>query len=104
MLDAPLVDVPAIAGKSEPAVAAALGAATGCKSVSPTGVGEARRCDYRGGNVEVVYIAGKADWITVYGAEAPAADQPALSGKVSLFKVSAADDTLSYAYLKASTP
>lgn len=54
-----------------------------CETVSPSGVGKSQKCNYRGGNVEVVSIGGKADWLTIHGSDAPSADQPALDGKVS---------------------
>lgn len=78
-----LVDVPAIVGKDEAGVEAILGAPAACETVSPSGVGKSRKCNYRGGNVEVVFVGGKADWLTIYGSEAPTLDQPALDGKVS---------------------
>lgn len=78
----PLVDVPALVGKDEGEVEAILGAPASCETVSPSGVGKSRKCNYRSGNVEVVYIGGKADWLTVYGSDAPSKEVPALDGKV----------------------
>lgn len=66
---APWIDLPAIIGLDQGAADAKLGASTGCESVSPSRVGKSPRCSYRDGNVEVVYIKGKADWITVYGTD-----------------------------------
>lgn len=128
-----VLDIPAIAGKAEAAIAEELGEPESCSSVK-----QGRLCAYRGGNVEVVFIDGKADWITIYGADAPSPDHVALDGRVepaalarlglpsgtatssplallftgtvagtvgvSLFNVSLNDDTLSYAYVKVATP
>lgn len=69
---APWIDLPAIIGHNQGAVEATLGAPTGCESVSPSKVGKSLRCSYRDGNVEVVFIQGKTDWITVYGADSRA--------------------------------
>ena len=69
---APWVDVPAIIGLDQGAVDARLGAPTGCESVSPSRVGKSPKCSYRDGNVEIVFIKGKADWITVYGTDSRA--------------------------------
>lgn len=69
---APWIDVPAIIGLDQGAVDAKLGAPTGCESVSPSKVGKSLKCSYRDGNVEIVFIQDKADWITVYGTDARA--------------------------------
>ncbi len=63
-------------------MAGLLGEPASCETVSPSGVGKSRKCGYRSGNVEVVYIGGKADWLTIYGSDAPSKEAPALDGKV----------------------
>lgn len=60
-----IVDVPAIAGKTQSEVTAVLGAPTRCETVSPARVGKSLKCIYKGERIEVVFIADKADWITI---------------------------------------
>lgn len=54
------LDVQLIAGKSKPEVASVLGKPLSC---SPNKYGE--KCSYENGAFEIVFIKGKADWITV---------------------------------------
>ena len=61
------LDVPALLGLDEKAAGQMLGAPVACEAVNPSGATGSRRCDYREGNIEVVFIHGKADWITIYG-------------------------------------
>jgi hypothetical protein len=57
---ASLIDIVAIAGKPRAAVRDALGEPQRCET------GEfSERCRYNGVGVEITYIDGKADWITV---------------------------------------
>ncbi|HEY9547258.1 MAG TPA: hypothetical protein VIR56_14710 [Solimonas sp.] len=57
---ASLADVVAIAGKDPAAVGKRLGEPQSCEA------GEfSQRCQYNGVGVEITYINGKADWITV---------------------------------------
>lgn len=59
-----LLNVPALAGRSESEVADHLGAPDeGGTSTDPTRT----KRSYRGGNVEVVFVEGKAGWIKLYG-------------------------------------
>ncbi len=58
----PIVDVLKIAGKSESEVTSYLGAPKSCGK-SKYG----NKCQYTKGETEVVFINGKADWITVEG-------------------------------------
>jgi len=55
-----IVDVTKIAGKTQKQVAGYLGKETSC-SKSKYG----RKCLYKKGKTEIVFINGKADWITV---------------------------------------
>jgi hypothetical protein len=67
---ASLIDIVAIAGKPRETVSEVLGEPRRCE------VGEfSERCRYNGADVEITYIGGKADWITVplYGDEWPLA-------------------------------
>lgn len=57
-----LIDVPGIIGKSETAVAEMLGQPTECTSTK-----HGRKCTYEKAETEIVFIRGKADWITVEG-------------------------------------
>ncbi len=67
---APLFRIADVAGKAEADVAAVLGPPTGCESSL-----HSRRCRYAPGATEIVYIDGKADWLTVIAlGEAPLDD------------------------------
>lgn len=60
------LDLVQVAGKPKPAVEKVLGKADSCGTVSPSKVGKVPKCVFQGGKIEVVFIDGKADWITVY--------------------------------------
>jgi hypothetical protein len=62
LADDTLIDVPGIIGKSEAAVAEMLGQPTECTSTK-----HGRKCIYEKAETEIVFIKGKADWITVEG-------------------------------------
>ena len=55
-----IVDVPKIAGKSKPEIKTIFGEPNECE---PSKYGE--KCRYIKTHTEIVYIDGKADWITV---------------------------------------
>jgi len=55
-----VVSINTIAGKTQTEVAAVLGQPSTCE---PSKFGQ--RCYYAKGETEVVFIAGKADWITI---------------------------------------
>ncbi|MHB1183682.1 MAG: hypothetical protein ACYC4A_03135 [Desulfobulbia bacterium] len=55
-----VVDVPSIAGKAEEQVAVALGEPNSCENIK-----QGKKCFYQPGDTEVVFISGKADWITI---------------------------------------
>lgn len=57
-----LIDITKVAGKSKEQVAGILGKAIEC-SKNKYG----KRCSYHMAETEIVYINGKADWITVEG-------------------------------------
>lgn len=59
---APVVDVTKIAGKSENEVAKYLGKPSSCGKSK-----QGKKCQYNKGETEIVFIQGKADWITVEG-------------------------------------
>jgi len=54
--------VPEIAGKSQKDVAAILGQPTSCETVK-----QGTKCSFKPGETEIIFISGKADWITVEG-------------------------------------
>lgn len=60
---APVIDITKIAGKSRAEVDAQLKAADACGKIK-----YGLKCEY-GDKIEVVYIKGRADWITVKGLE-----------------------------------
>jgi len=69
--NAPLFRIDEVAGKAEAEVAAVLGPPWNCESSKYS-----RRCSYAPGSTEVVYIDGKADWLTVTAlGESPLDDQ-----------------------------
>ena len=57
---AAIVDVTKIAGKSQKEVAELLGKPTSCETMK-----QGNKCFFKPGETEVVFISGKADWITV---------------------------------------
>lgn len=63
-----------VLGRGRAEVDEALGANPNCETVSPSGVGKVPKCAYRDGNVEVVFIHDRADWVTVYGTDSRAPD------------------------------
>lgn len=118
---ATLFDVTAVVGKSEKEIAKAFGEPDTC-SMSKYG----HKCEYKDGRLEVVFIKGRADWITVNGLgkvpfnddaitalglarRPPTATMPTVKRwenvqgllLVSVFKGSSGSD---YAYVKAHTP
>jgi hypothetical protein len=60
-----LVDVSALAGKSQADVSKALGKSDECTTINPSGIGKVPQCTYQNGRVEIVFIDARADWITV---------------------------------------
>lgn len=117
----PVVDIPKIAGQNMKQVDEQLkGTPTCAKNKRGT------KCDYNDGHIEIVYIAGKADWITVnslekipftdtvitrlcFGQKAPSFRSPmvmywnGLPGvvEVSVFKGQTKSD---YAHIEVKTP
>jgi len=69
-----IVDVTKIAGKSQKDVTAYLGKEMSC-SKSKYG----KKCQYKKGETEIVFIEGKADWITVEGIDNVPFSKSALS-------------------------
>jgi len=79
---AQLVDVPALAGKDEAAVAKLLGKPVGGEK---TKYGPKKLYKLRGTDVEVVYIGGKADWLTITpGKDAPVPFGPACGQAIGM--------------------
>lgn len=73
---AALIDIPKIAGKSQAEVEALLGEAVFCAKSD-----EAVNCSFLENEIEIVFIDGKADWITVYGAFRSPAYHQKIEGK-----------------------
>lgn len=69
-----IVDVTKIAGKSQKEVTAYLGKEMSCGK-SKYG----KKCQYKKGETEIVFIKGKADWITVEGIDNIPFSESALS-------------------------
>lgn len=116
-----IAEVPKIAGKNQEQVAKLLGKPGSCSKIK-----YGPKCDYKDGQIEIVFIKGKADWITIKGLEklpfsedtikvigfsprAPEVAMPIVKRweniqglmEVSLFKGQIGSD---YAYIKAYTP
>lgn len=117
---APVVDVTKIAGKTESNIIAYLGKPISCSS-SKYG----KKCQYKKGETEIVFINGKADWITIEGIDSIPFSKSALTAlglkktnpsfsnkftlrwnsiqgmrEVSIFKGASNSD---YAYIKVKT-
>lgn len=115
------IDIPKIAGRSMKQVGEVLKTKPMCAKIK-----RGTKCDYNDGLIEIIFIGGKADWITVNGLEqvpfsdgaivrlgfsekAPAFRSPVvmrwngLPGvlEVSMFKGQTGTD---YAYIKVKTP
>ena len=56
----PIVDIPKIAGADKPEVEKFLGQATSCETIK-----YGLKCYFTVGETEIVFIDGKADWITI---------------------------------------
>lgn len=85
---APLFRIVEVAGKTEAEVAAALGPPWNCESTLYS-----RRCSYAPGSTEVVYIDGRADWLTVNAlGEAPLDDAILMRIGLKAAKPSSAND------------
>ena len=62
-----IVDITKLVGRSREDVKTQLGEPTSCEEIKPARVGPSPTCLYNGDTIEVVFINGKADWITVNG-------------------------------------
>lgn len=71
-----LFNIPKIAGKTEEEVEALLGEPVFCAQSE-----SARNCSFKENEIEIVFIDGKADWITVYGAFRSPAYHQKIEGK-----------------------
>jgi hypothetical protein len=116
----PIVDVLKIAGKSENEVSKYLGPAISCKKNK-----YGNKCQYDKGKTSVVFINGKADWITIEGIDSIPLTKSALAAigldeanpsfsdnfmlrwdsiqglmEVSIYK---GESTYDYAYIKVKT-
>ncbi len=120
LLADPVVDIPKIAGKEPAAVEKILGKSTGEEKTK-----QGKKLTYQKGKVEIVYINGKADWITVndlkeipfddsapnaLGLEVgkPTFKGPAVirwepAGKFKSVAVFPLDGKVDYAYIKVTT-
>ncbi len=72
--DEMLIDIPSIAGKTKAQVSDLIGKPLSC---SDSKYGE--KCQYKVGETEIIFIQGKADWITVEGLDDMAFDEKTLS-------------------------
>ena len=116
----PVVDITKLAGKTENSVATYLGKPTSCGNTK-----HGKKCQYKIGETEIVFIDSKADWITVEGLDSIPFSKSALSAlglkavnpsfnnnftlrwesiqglrEVSIFKGASTSD---YAYIKVKT-
>mgnify|MGYP005857358815 CR=1 FL=1 len=115
-----IVDVTKIAGKSEKEVSSYLGKPSSCGNSK-----HGTKCKYKKGETEIIFIKGKADWLTVEGIDHIPFSKSALSAiglkeerpsfsnnfilrwnsiqglmEVSIFKGASKSD---YAYIKVKT-
>lgn len=116
-----VINVPEIAGKAKEQVATILGEPISCEDTK-----YGKKCFYQPGDTEVVFISGKADWITVNAMDNAPYSEDALrllgleqtsvsfsndfvmrwNGIPGLLEVSIfpAQDYVDYAYIKTKTP
>lgn len=118
---APIIEATRVAGSSQEQVAKLLGTPGSCNKTK-----YGPKCDYKNGQIEIVFIKGRADWITINGLEklpfnedalralglaasAPSVVMPIVKRwsnvqglmEISLFRGGTGSD---YAYIKAYTP
>ncbi len=74
-----LFNIPKIAGKTEAEVEALLGEAVFCAQSE-----SARNCSFQENEIEIVFIDGKADWITIYGSFRSPAYHQKIEGKTKI--------------------
>ncbi|MDP3589610.1 MAG: hypothetical protein Q8R54_03625 [Methylobacter sp.] len=74
-----LFNIPKIAGKTEAEVEALLGEPVFCGQSE-----SARNCSFKENEIEIVFINGKADWITIYGAFRSPAYHQKIEGKTKI--------------------
>jgi hypothetical protein len=60
-----ILDVLALVGRTRAEIDTILGRPEHWEAVDPSRVGPDLKCTYRSGKVEIVFLAGRADWITV---------------------------------------
>ncbi len=77
--DGALYNIPKIAGKTEAEIEVLLGEPVFCAQSE-----SARNCSYHENEIEIVFIDGKADWITVYGAFRSPAYRQRTEGKTKI--------------------
>ncbi len=74
-----LFDIPKLAGKTEAEVEALLGEPVACSLAK-----SARNCSFRENEIEIVFIDGKADWITINGTFRSPSYSQELEGKTKV--------------------
>ena len=90
-----LIDIPSIVGKTKPEVSAIIGNPTFCGSSK---YGE--KCQFEKGETEIVFIQGKADWITVEGLD----DKPFSNSTIVLLGFKPHSPTFSDSFSKRWEP
>ncbi len=77
--DGALYNIPKIVGKTEAEIEVLLGEPVFCAQSE-----SARNCSYHENEIEIVFIDGKADWITVYGEFRSPAYRQRIDGKTKI--------------------
>jgi len=90
-----LIDVTELVGKSKAEVSSLIGDATSC---SPSRHGET--CQFVKAETEIVFIQGKADWITIEGLD----DQPFNDATIELLGFNSQRPTFSNTFTKRWEP
>jgi len=90
-----LINVMELVGKNKDAVSEIIGAATNC---SPSKYGET--CQFAMAETEIVFIQGRADWITIEGLD----DQPFSNSIIQLLGFQPKSPNFSNAFTKRWEP
>ena len=90
-----IVDVPSIIGKSKAEVSALIGEPKSCGSSE---YGE--KCQFEKGETEIVFIRGKADWITIEGLD----DKPFSNSTIALLGFKSQSPSFSNSFIKRWEP
>ena len=90
-----IIDVPALVGKSKADVAKVIGEPISCGSSK---YGE--KCEFKRADTEIVFIKGKADWITIEGLD----DKPFSNSTIELLGFKSQSPSFTNSFTKRWEP